>query len=89
MLLDVENFTLRNTQKMRWNVEDKWVLSEKAAHPPIISKEQSELAQATLVGRGRETRHKHHRRTRVYALHGVRAHHPAMTIRSTGSGQTV
>jgi hypothetical protein len=50
---------------------DKWVISDQAAHPLIITKEDFELAQATLAGRGSKTQHKEHRRPRSYALRGV------------------
>lgn len=56
---------------MRWDPADKWVFSEKVAHPPIIGKEDFELTQATLGGRGSKSQHKQHRRTRSYALRGV------------------
>jgi site-specific DNA recombinase len=71
VLLDVENVALGRTAKMRWNPVDKWVFSDKAAHPPIISKEDFDLAQATLAGRGSKTQHKQHRTPRAYALRGV------------------
>jgi hypothetical protein len=56
---------------MRWNPADKWVFSEQIAHPEIISKEDFELAQATLAGRGSRTQHKPHSRPRRYALRSV------------------
>ena len=71
VLLDVENVALGHTAKMRWNPADRWVFSEQAAHPAIISKEDFELAQATLAGRGSMTQHKQHRCSRAYALRGV------------------
>jgi site-specific DNA recombinase len=71
VLLDVENVALGHTAKMRWNPEDKWVFSEKIAHPPIIDKQEFEDAQATLAGRGSKTQHKQHRRQRYYALRGI------------------
>jgi DNA invertase Pin-like site-specific DNA recombinase len=71
VLLDVENVALGHTSKMRWNPADKWVFSERVAHPPIIEREDFELAQATLAGRGSKTQHKQHRTPRHYALRGV------------------
>ena len=71
VLLDVENVALGHTAKMRWNPEDKWVVSQQAAHPLIIEKGDFELAQATLAGRGSKTQHKPHNRPRAYALRGV------------------
>jgi DNA invertase Pin-like site-specific DNA recombinase len=71
VLLDVENVALGHTAKMRWNPEEKWVFSEKIAHPPIIDKKDFELAQATLAGRGSKTQHKQHSRPRAYPLRGV------------------
>lgn len=53
---------------MRWNPADKWVFSEQPAHPSVIGKEDFELAQATLSGRGSKTQHKPHRTPRHYAL---------------------
>jgi site-specific DNA recombinase len=71
VLLDVENVALGHTAKQRWNPADRWVISDQAAHPLIIGKEDFELAQATLAGRGSKTQHKEHRRPRSYALRGV------------------
>jgi site-specific DNA recombinase len=71
ILLDVENVALGHTSKMRWNPADKWVFSEQPAHPPIITRENFDLAQATLTGRGSKTQHRQHRRTRSYPLRGV------------------
>jgi site-specific DNA recombinase len=71
VLLDVENVALGHTAKQRWNPADKWVFSEQQAHPLIIRKEDFELAQATLAGRGSKTQHKPHSRPRAYALRGV------------------
>jgi site-specific DNA recombinase len=71
VLLDVDNVALGHTAKMRWNPASRWVLSEHAAHPPIISKEDFQLAQATLTGRGSKTQHKQHAAPRSYALRGV------------------
>jgi site-specific DNA recombinase len=71
VLLDVENVALGHTAKQRWNPEDKWVVSQQMAHSLIIQKEDFELAQATLTGRGSKTQHKEHRRPRSYALRGV------------------
>jgi site-specific DNA recombinase len=71
ILLDVENVALGHTSKMRWNPADKWVFSEQPAHPPIIAREDFELAQATLAGRGSKSQHRQHRRTRSYPLRGV------------------
>ena len=71
VLLDVENVALGHTSKMRWNQADKWVFSEQAAHPQIIGKDDFELAQATLSGRGSKTQHKPHSQPRSYSLRGV------------------
>ena len=71
VLLDVENVALGHTAKQRWNPADKWVISHQAAHPLIVTKEDFELAQATLAGRGSKTQHKPHNRPRAYALRGV------------------
>jgi hypothetical protein len=71
VLLDVENVALGHTAKQRWNPADKRVVSDQAAHPLIITKEDFELTQATLAGRGSKTQHKEHRRPRSYALRGV------------------
>jgi site-specific DNA recombinase len=71
VLLDVENVALGRVAKMRWNPAEKWVFSEKVAHPPIVGKEDFELTQATLAGRGSKTQHRQHRRSRSYALRGV------------------
>jgi DNA invertase Pin-like site-specific DNA recombinase len=71
VLLDVENVALGHTAKMRWNPADKWVFSEQPAHPAITGKEDFELAQATLAGRGSKSQHKQHRRSRTYPLRGV------------------
>jgi hypothetical protein len=71
VLLDVENVALGYSSKMRWNPADNWVFSEQVAHPQIIGKEDFDLAQATLAGRGSKTQHKQHRSVRRYALRGV------------------
>jgi hypothetical protein len=71
VLLDVGNVALGHTAKQRWNPADKWVFSEQRAHPVIITKEDFDLAQATLAGRGSKTQHKPHNRPRAYALRGV------------------
>jgi site-specific DNA recombinase len=56
---------------MRWNPTNQWLFSEQIAHPPIISREEFDQAQAILAGRGSRTPHKPHRRPRVYTLRGV------------------
>jgi site-specific DNA recombinase len=71
VLLDVDNVALGHAAKMRWNPEDQWLFSEQIAHPPIISREEFDQAQAILAGRGSRTPHKPHRLPRVYALRGV------------------
>jgi hypothetical protein len=71
VLLDVENVALGHQATMRWNPADKWLYSEQIAHPPIISRQDFEDAQATLAGRGSKTQHKPHRRQRSYALRGI------------------
>ncbi len=71
VLLDVENVALGNTAKMRWNPADQWIFSDKIVHPPIISKETFDQAQAILAGRGSRTPHKQHARARSYTLRGI------------------
>jgi site-specific DNA recombinase len=71
VLLDVENVALGHMARQRWNPADKWVVSEQQVHPLIITKEDFELAQATLTGRGSKTQHRPHSRPRAYALRGV------------------
>ncbi len=71
VLLDVDNVALGHAANMRWDPADQWLFSEQIAHPPIISREEFEQAQAILAGRGSRTPHKPHRRPRVYALRGV------------------
>jgi site-specific DNA recombinase len=71
VLIDVENVALGHMAKMRWNPADKWLFSQHVAHPAIIGKEDFELAQATLAGRGSKTQHRPHARPRAYALRGV------------------
>ena len=71
VLLDVENVALGHAARQRWNPQDKWIFSDQPAHPLIITKEDFDLAQATLAGRGSKTQHRAHARTRAYALRGV------------------
>jgi len=54
-MLDVENVALGHAARQRWSPADKWVFSEQQAHPLIITKEDFDLAQATLARRGKRS----------------------------------
>jgi len=71
VLLDVENVALGHAARQRWNPADKWIFSEQQVHPLIITKDDFDLVQATLAGRGSKTQHRPHARPRAYALRGV------------------
>ncbi len=52
LLIDVEDVALGHETKLKWNPKDKWVFSDRPAHPAIITMETFETAQRLLACRG-------------------------------------
>ncbi|MFI1203418.1 recombinase family protein [Streptomyces sp. NPDC020883] len=59
-LLDIEDVSLGYTTAMRWNTQDKWIISKKTVHTPLIDDDTFAHAQQLL-----------HRRARTGAAHPV------------------
>ncbi|MGC0319288.1 recombinase family protein [Kitasatospora acidiphila] len=59
-LLDIEDVTLGYTTTLRWNTQDKWIVSERIVHPPIVDDETFAQVQDIINSR-----------VRTHAAHGV------------------
>ncbi|GAB2723206.1 recombinase family protein [Kitasatospora kifunensis] len=59
-LLDLEDVTLGYTTTLRWNTQDKWIVSDKIVHTPLVDDETFAQAQDIIASR-----------TRVHAAPGV------------------
>lgn len=73
VLIDVNDVTLGNTTKLRWNDPSAWVWSQPLAHPPIIDDETFTQAQTLIRTPTREvtpaprrTRHSYQFRTLIW-----------------------
>ncbi|MGF1431542.1 recombinase family protein [Kitasatospora sp. LaBMicrA B282] len=72
ILLDIEDVTLGYTTTLRWNDQDKWIVSDRIVHPPIIDDET--FAQAQDIIRSRSRSHAApgvQRTTNLYLLRGT------------------
>ncbi|MET8329701.1 zinc ribbon domain-containing protein [Streptomyces sp. NPDC005181] len=70
-LLDIEDVTLGYTTTMRWNTQDKWIVSKKLAHTPLIGDETFARAQDVLASRARKgAPHEEHRTRNVCLFRG-------------------
>ncbi|WP_326807166.1 recombinase family protein [Streptomyces sp. NBC_01775] len=59
-LLDITDVSLGYTTKMRWNTQDKWIISKKIVHTPLIDDDTFARAQDIF-----------HSKTRTGPAHGV------------------
>ncbi len=72
MLLDIDDVALGHTTKMRWNTQDKWIISQKIVHTPLIDDDTFARAQDILNSRTRTGPAHGVRRTRnTYVLRGA------------------
>ncbi len=65
VLLDVEDVALGYETKLKWNAEDKWVWSERIAHPPLVTRETFDRVHQIMFSRSRHNAP----RDRVGAIH--------------------
>ncbi|MFD6680015.1 recombinase family protein [Micromonospora parva] len=71
--VDLDDVALGHTGVMRWNPEDKWVISKEITHPPIIDEATLEQAQ-TLFARhrsGLDIPQRQHRAPNPYVFRGL------------------
>ncbi|MFD4997383.1 recombinase family protein [Streptomyces buecherae] len=52
---DIEDVTLGYATTMRWNSQDKWIVSVKLVHTPLVDGDTFAQAQRTLATRNRTT----------------------------------
>lgn len=71
-LLDIEDVTLGYTTAMRWNTQDKWIVSKKIVHTPLIDDTTFAQVQDILTARTRTGPAHGDKRTRnIYLLRGA------------------
>ncbi|MFD9224356.1 recombinase family protein [Streptomyces sp. NPDC060064] len=74
-LLDIEDVTLGYTTTLRWNSKDKWLVSQRIAHTPLIDDETFAQAQDILASRTRTgPAHGVKRTQNLYVLRGALTH---------------
>jgi site-specific DNA recombinase len=72
VLVDVDDVAAGHRSLMRWNDEDRWIRSPRAAHEPLITTELFESAQARRAANARRGAERKGRRTRrPYLLRGL------------------
>jgi DNA invertase Pin-like site-specific DNA recombinase len=72
ILVNVKDVALGHMTRLRWNTSDKWVRSDKPAHPAIIDLDTFDQVQAKLATRGATTTQVKPRRTpRPYIFRGL------------------
>lgn len=70
-LLDITDVSLGYTTKMRWNTQDKWVVSKEIVHTPLIDDETFARTQDVLHVRAtRGAKHQVHRTRNPYLFRG-------------------
>ena len=70
-LLDVHDVTLGYTTAMRWNSQDKWIVSKKIVHTPLVDDDIFARVQDLFVARSRTgTTHQRHRTRNPYLYRG-------------------
>ncbi|WP_322753844.1 recombinase family protein [Frankia sp. Cas3] len=52
VLLDVDDVALGHTTKLRWNTTDKWIWSDRPAHPAIVDESTFLTTQRRMASRG-------------------------------------
>ena len=72
--MDIDDVTLGYTTTLRWNSKDKWLVSQRIAHTPLIDDETFAQAQDILASRTR---------TRTGPAHGVKRTHNLYVLRGT------
>jgi len=72
VLLDVHDVALGHTTVMRWNDQDKWIVSEQIVHPAIIDDETFRQAQQLLAAKNaRQVTRRPRSSPRPYVLRGL------------------
>jgi len=62
VLVDVDDVALGHEPVMRWNPRDKWIISQKVVHEPLVSDEVFDAARSLLGSRTHKPApHKPHR----------------------------
>ncbi len=70
-LLDITDVSLGYTTKMRWNTQDKWIISKKIVHTPLIDDATFARAQDVLHVRATTgAKHQTHRTRNPYLFRG-------------------
>ncbi|MFI7243391.1 recombinase family protein [Streptomyces qinglanensis] len=70
-LLDICDVSLGYTTKMRWNTQDKWIISKEIAHTPLVDDDTFARVQDQLhVRASTGTRHVEHRTRNPYLFRG-------------------
>ncbi|MFE4832722.1 recombinase family protein [Streptomyces sp. NPDC056672] len=71
-LLDIDDVSLGHTTTMRWNTQDKWIISQKVVHTPLVDDDTFARAQDILNSRIRTGPAHGVKRTRnTYVLRGA------------------
>lgn len=71
-LLDIDDVSLGYTTALRWNSRDKWIVSEKVVHTPLVDDETFARVQDVLTSRTRPAQQHGVKRTRnAYVLRGA------------------
>ncbi|WP_280665100.1 MULTISPECIES: recombinase family protein [unclassified Kitasatospora] len=74
-LLDIEDVTLGYTTTLRWNTQDKWIVSDKIVHTPLVDDETFAQAQDIIASHARTSPAVGVKRTtRLYLLRGTFIH---------------
>lgn len=70
-LLDIEDVSLGYTTAVRWNPQDKWIVSKRVVHTPLVDDETFADVQNHLQARARTgTPHQEHRTRNPYLFRG-------------------
>ncbi|RSS48682.1 hypothetical protein EF902_04680 [Streptomyces sp. WAC05858] len=70
-LLDIHDVTLGYTTAMRWNSQDKWIVSKKIVHTPLVDDDVFARVQDLFAVRSRPgTAHQRHRTRNPYLYRG-------------------
>ncbi|MFC7306775.1 recombinase family protein [Streptomyces monticola] len=70
-LLDIDDVSLGYTTAMRWNTQDKWIVSKAIVHTPLVDDETFAQVQDVLATRARKSApHQQHRTRNPYLLRG-------------------
>ncbi|MFF4951241.1 recombinase family protein [Streptomyces chattanoogensis] len=71
VLLDIEDVSLGYTTAMRWNTQNKWIISKKAVHSPLVDDDTFARVQEMLRSRAhRGAAHPVHRTRNPYLFRG-------------------